>query len=695
MKQRKPKTFKRPLSLCLAGLTSSLMALSLPHTTLPTLAKSAAQSAPSAQSEQTQSTSSAASVPIPDAMITRNIPSLSLQLKADVEQYRHVRSAAFVDWYPSGSTGQSNSEILITTRFANTYQLHRLLTPGGRREQLTFFEEPVTSGSFSPTQGDWFLFGKDIGGSENYQLFLHNMRTAKTRMISDGKSRHGGAMWSPDGKSFVFNSTRRNQKDNDIYLSTLANPTEAQRIYTGEGYWTTMDWSPDGKSLLLYNYISAQKSQFLLLDMTTGKTQKVFADREQDIAFGDAFFSKDGQGIFYTSDEKGDFKQLYYKAFDKPQSEPLMANVNWDIRSMALSHDGKTLALVTNEDGMAQLRLMHTANRQVYKLKNLPVGQISRLAFSPDDQQLALTLSTSKAPADVYTLRLPEFLGQVAPQLQRWTYSEVGGLNTDGFAEAKLIHYPSFDGRSIPAFYYHPPHLQGKKVPVVIQIHGGPEGQFRPGFSSRMQYWLNELGIAVIAPNVRGSSGYGKEYLSLDNGYLREDSVKDIGALLDWIETQPQLDTERVAVYGGSYGGYMVLASLIHYGDRLKAGVDSVGISNFVTFLKNTKAYRRDLRRVEYGDERDPKMRAFLEKISPTTRAAEIKSPLLVVQGLNDPRVPASEAEQIAKAVEAQGTPVWFLMAKDEGHGFSKKVNSDYLQYVIAQFWKTHLLDTP
>lgn len=632
-----------------------------------------------------------AKVSVPEAMVTRNIPVLSESLKAQVEQYSHVRSAAFVDWYPTPQ-GKSTSGLLMTTRFGNTYQFHRLMQPGARREQLTFFEEPVSSGHFSPTQPQWFLFGKDIGGSENYQLFLLNTLTGKSEMISDGKSRHGGALWAPDGKHFAFNSTRRNGKDNDIYLSTIADPKTAKRVYTGEGYWTAADWSPDGQSLLLYNYISAQKSQYRQVHLPTGKVTEVFPEKNGNVSFGDGLFAKDGKGIYYTSDEKGDFKQLYYKAFDKPDSEALTPKLQWDISDLAMSHDGQHIAMVHNEDGIAQLRLLNTKTRQLSKLTGIPIGQISRISFSPDDQQLAMTLSTSKAPADVYTLKLQAFPKQ-SPELVRWTYSEVGGLDSSGFAEAQLIHYPSFDGKSIPAFYYHPPHLKGKKVPVVIQIHGGPEGQYRPAFSSRLHYWLNELGIAVIAPNVRGSSGYGKEFLSLDNGYLREDSVKDIGALLDWIKTQPQLNNERVGVYGGSYGGYMVLASLIHYGDRLKAGVDSVGISNFVTFLNNTKDYRRDLRRVEYGDERDPKMRAFLEKISPTTRAKEIRSPLLVVQGLNDPRVPASEAEQIAAAVSAQGTPLWFLMAKDEGHGFSKKPNRDYLEYVVAQFWKTHLLD--
>ena len=228
---------------------------------------------------------------------------------------------------------------------------------------------------------------------------------------------------------------------------------------------------------------------------------------------------------------------------------------------------------------------------------------------------------------------------------------------------------------------------------MIVNIHGGPESQSRPSFSSTTQYYVNELGIAVIYPNVRGSRGYGKTYLKLDNGRRREDSVRDIGALLDWIAAAPDLDADRVAVTGGSYGGYMVLASVVHYGDRLRAGIERVGISNFVTFLENTQPYRQDLRRVEYGDERDPDMRAFLTQISPLTRVDKITTPMLISQGQNDPRVPASESEQIVAALKKGDIPVWYALARDEGHGFRKKSNRDYLSAVTAMFVQRHLLD--
>ena len=274
-------------------------------------------------------------------------------------------------------------------------------------------------------------------------------------------------------------------------------------------------------------------------------------------------------------------------------------------------------------------------------------------------------------------------------KLTRWTESEVGGLNAARFIEPSLIRFETFDGRKIPAFYYRP---KGPgPFPVLVKIHGGPEAQARPYFDSFAQYLAVESGIAVLVPNVRGSDGYGKSYLLLDNGFKREDSVKDIGKLLDWIKTQKELDADRVGVFGGSYGGYMVLSSLVHYADRLRAGVDAVGISNFVTFLQNTKDYRRDLRRAEYGDERDAKMKAFLTKISPATNADKIKSALFVAHGANDPRVPLSETDQIVEAVKKQGQDVWYLVFKNEGHGFRKKENRDLFYLLTVLFFEKHL----
>jgi dipeptidyl aminopeptidase/acylaminoacyl peptidase len=325
----------------------------------------------------------------------------------------------------------------------------------------------------------------------------------------------------------------------------------------------------------------------------------------------------------------------------------------------------------------------------------MPFGLIYHMKFHPDNRQLALTLNTAQTPSDVFVLNLGR-RALDAKSLTRWTYSEVGGLDTRSFIEPELVHFPTFDlngekPRNVPAFVYRPrsdgPH------PVIIFVHGGPEGQYRPSFNSVFQMWVGELGAAVIAPNIRGSTGYDSEYVSLDDGFRREDAVKDIGALLDWIASQPGLDENRVAIYGGSYGGYIVLASAVHYSDRLRAGVDVVGISNFVSFLETTEDYRRDLRRHEYGDESDPEIRAFLERISPLNNADRIDIPLLVTQGQNDPRVAASESEQIVKALRERGRPVWYIKALNEGHGFERKENLDIHQQATIMFLQRYLVE--
>jgi dipeptidyl aminopeptidase/acylaminoacyl peptidase len=368
--------------------------------------------------------------------------------------------------------------------------------------------------------------------------------------------------------------------------------------------------------------------------------------------------------------------------------EWLTSDIPWDISGLEVDKDNGHVAFTVNADGVSQLYLLEPQAGGKWKHRQLevPVGIVASLEFSPDGKHLAFTLAKPSAPADAHSIEL------ASGKLTRWTYSEVGGLDPEKFVSAERIRFPSFDGREIPAWYYRPPAAsREKKAPVLINIHGGPESQAQPLFSGTTQFYLNEMGMAVIHPNVRGSAGYGKTYLKLDNAEKREDSVKDIGALLDWIARQPELDASRVAVTGGSYGGFMVLSSLVHFRERIKAGVDIVGICNFNTFLANTSPYRVDLRRAEYGDERDEKMRAFFERISPAERADRIVSALLVAHGRNDPRVPFSEAEQIAGLVRGHGRTVWTVFADNEGHGFGKKDNADYLRLIEAYFLKKSL----
>lgn len=610
-------------------------------------------------------------------LVIENIPEIPASLMERLEQYQNVRSAGFAGW-ASDSKG-----VYILTRFSETAQVHFVGQPGGARRQLTFYKEPIAGIAVRPSKERGFLFSKDIGGNEQYQIYYFDEENGSVRMLSNGKSRYGSFKWTADGEKFAYTSNERNNRDFDIYIYDFKSGS-SQMVFEAKGQWSFLDFSPDGKQALIYNYISINESSVYLLDLSTKKYEKLVEYNEK-VAMGDAEFSKDGKGVFFLSNYGSEFKKLFYIDLKTKKIIPITDAIDWDVEGITISKDGANLAFSVNANGSSKVYIMSTKTFKYSEPKNLPKGEIGGFAFSPDSKKFAFTMNSSFSPGDVFVYSLKD------QKAEQWTFSEVGGLNTSKFIEPVLIQYPTFDSvdgkpRMIPAYYYKP--KGNGPFPVVINFHGGPEGQFRPGFASYFQFLLNELGVAVIAPNVRGSDGYGKTFLDLDNGFLRENSVKDGGALLDWIAKQPELDAKRICVYGGSYGGYMVLAMLTHYNDRLAAGIDVVGISNFVTFLENTSEYRRDLRRVEYGDERNPEMREFLEKISPLNNAHKISKPLFVIQGLNDPRVPTSEAEQIVAKVRQNGGDVWYLLAKDEGHGFRKKSNRDYYNAAVALFLK-------
>lgn len=608
-------------------------------------------------------------------LVMENVPEIPQSVKDRLSRYLDVRSAHFSDWAPGGG-------ILISTRFGNTNQLHHVARPMGARTQLTFFKEPVHIGRFDPNNADrGFLFQKDIGGNEQNQIYWLDLDEGDYRLLTDGESRNGAFVWNNAGDRFAYYSTRRNNRDHDIWIGSQDG--EHDLVAETEGFWWPLDFSPDDKTLLLGHYISITEGELWLLDLESGERVQINPS-DEPIGYWGAKFSAGGEGVYLASDEDTEFKTLRYLELETGEQQSVSGHIPWSVTDFDVSGDGRWLAYVTNEDAISRLHVRDLENRRDLLLDELPVGVISAVQFSPDSRHLAVELSNATTPGDVFSYDLTSGV------LTRWTKSEVGGLDTDRFVQPELIHYPTFDKvdgepRQIPAFVYRPAGVEGK-VPVVVRIHGGPEGQFEPDFSSITQYLVNEMGVAVVAPNVRGSAGYGKSYLKLDNGFKREDSVGDIGALLGWIAGQPGLDEDRVVVYGGSYGGYMVLASMVHYSDRLLGGIDVVGISNFVTFLENTKDYRRDLRREEYGDERDPEMRAHLEKISPANNAEKITKPLLVIQGANDPRVPMSESEQMVQTIRDNGGTVWYLLAKDEGHGFKKQNNREVYYQTVMTF---------
>ena len=624
----------------------------------------------------------------PDNLVVEGIPTIPQKLVEDVDRYTEFRAAGLSDWHPT------KREMLIYTRFADTVQVHHVKMPGGARKQLTFFKDGVSDSSFERTHGDYFVFAKDTGGNEFDQYYRYDLKTGDVTLLTDGKSRNGNAIWSNKGDKLAYTSTRRNNKDPDFYLIDPKDPKSDQMIAEmDKPGWFISDWSPDDKRLLVGEFISANESYLWIMDVASGKKELLTprVDGPEKIAYGGGQFSADGKGIYLTHDKGGEFQQLVHLDLGSKKETVLTAHIPWDVEGFDLSKDGQRLAFVTNEDGVNVLHLIDTSTYKEAPAPKLPAGQVSGLRWHDNNKDLGMVISSARAPSDVYSVDM------TSGEVHRWTESEAGGLNTANFVEPELIRWKSFDERTISGFLYKPdPQKHPGKRPVIINIHGGPESQFRPSFMGRQNFYLNELGVAVLFPNVRGSSGYGKSFLKLDNGYKREDSVKDIGALLDWIAgpdgQKANLDAERIMVTGGSYGGYMSLAVSVHYSDKIRCSIDSVGISNFVSFLERTEAYRRDLRRAEYGDERDPKMREFLTSISPLTSAAKIRKPLLVIQGANDPRVPLYEAEQIVETLRKNDGTVWYLMAKDEGHGFAKKKNADFMFYVVSMFAREFLL---
>lgn len=628
---------------------------------------------------------------LPDNLVVEGIPPVTDELKADVGRYLEFRSASFMDWHPE------RRELLLVTRFADVNQLHIVAQPGGARKQLTFGADRVLSGVFEPREGKALVFARDVGGGEFYQLYRLGLDDGRVALLTDGKSRNGEPTWAHDGARFAYTSTRRNGRDADIYVIDPAEPASNRlALQVSGGGWQIEDWSHDGKQLLVQEYLSINESRLHVLNAATGVREELRLVPAGRYSIAQARFSNDGAGVFVSTDalpanaesSAGGFRRLARFDLKTGRLALLTGHVRWNVETFELSADGRQIALVTNEDGVSALRVIDARSGREKRLPKIPAGVITGLKWHRKLGELGFSLSSARSPTDVYSVDLRK------RALTRWTASETGGLNPESFAEPELVRIESFDKLAISGFVYRPDarKFPGRR-PVMVVIHGGPEAQSRPSFLARNNYLLNELGIALVVPNVRGSDGYGTAFLDLDNGFKREDSVKDIGAFLDWIGRQPDLDAGRVAVYGGSYGGYMVLASLVHFGDRLRCGIDVVGISNFVTFLKNTQDYRRDLRRAEYGDERDPAMGGFLEKISPNRQAEKIKKPLFVVQGFNDPRVPVTESGQMVKAIRDAGGDVWYLMARDEGHGFAKKGNADFQFYAMIEFVRRFLLN--
>jgi dipeptidyl aminopeptidase/acylaminoacyl peptidase len=622
------------------------------------------------------------------------IPPIPAALVKQVGAYTEFRGHGFVDWHP----GKREMLVRHRSREANVAHIYLQREPGGALEKVLDFAEPVGAASFEPRRGRYLVYTLDAGGNEASRAFRFDLESRASTLLSD-PDMASEFTWNRSGDALLITSvpldrTAQGGKRESITTTlALVDPLkpEAKRTLTalpGTG-WFAFRFAPDDKSLAMIQYRSASDTTVWRLDAASGAREQLLptpGSAERAAYFGFEF-SADGKRLFLITNERSEFLQLAEYDFGKKSLRILSDHVPWDAKTVRMSEDGARLLAVFNVNGRDEARLFDPVTGKEIGRPALPSGQIGELDWHlADHREIAFTSNSPQSPASVWSYHVD------TGKLVRWTTPITDGVDPSTFADAQIVNWKSFDGREISGILYLPPAKFSGKRPVLVSIHGGPEAQSTVNFNGRYNYLINELGIALLEPNVRGSSGFGKTFIDLDNGFKREDSVKDIGALLDWLPSHPRLDSRRVVVDGGSYGGYMVHASLVHYSDRLRGGIADVGIANFVSFLQNTESYRRDLRRAEYGDERDPAMRAFLEKISPVNNAEKIRAPLFVIHGRNDPRVPYTEAEQIVAAVRKSGVPVWYLLADNEGHGFRRKDNADFRFYAMVKFLERTLL---
>jgi len=559
--------------------------------------------------------------------------------------------------------------------------------PNNPPQPHTMIPSNVYDVYYSPQETS-LIYVKDNDGNEIFQLYAFDPARNKSTLISDGKSRNTEPVWSNKGDRVIYSSNRRNRTDIDLYVVN-PNDSSTTRLLAeaeGGGYLKVFDWSPDDRQAVFYNWLSTNESYLYIVDVESGKKTPITPkEGNEKVSYDFAQFSADGKGLYLTTDRNSEFLRLAYMDLATKRVTYLSDSIKWNVELFSLSPDRKTLAFVSNEDGASRLHFLDTSTNKQRDMQWPALGVISNLRWHNNSTDLAFVFSSPRSVWDVYSVDTK------ANKVSRWLRGSSNGIDVDKFSEPELIHWKSFDGREISGLLDRPPAKFTGKRPVIIDIHGGPDNQARPEFNGPDNYFVSELGIARIYPNIRGSAGYGKSFLRLDDGYKRDGAVQDIGALLDWIKTQPYLDADRVMVTGGSYGGYISLSAAANYSDRIRAAQSLSGPSNIATFLEHTEDWLRDRWREEYGDEREPKMRAYLDRIAPLTNADKIRKPLMIVQGENDARVRTSEADQIVKAVKKTGTPVWYMLAKNEGHDFTQQT-LDLQLYETVMFVNEFLL---
>jgi dipeptidyl aminopeptidase/acylaminoacyl peptidase len=597
-----------------------------------------------------------------------------------LESYLSSRQAT-----PLGFTPKD--ELLIRTRFGETDQLHLLDHAGGARRQITFLSRSVKQAAFSPDPSrNAFFYLTDPSADGNTQIFYQRVGELPARRLSDGKSVNGGAVWSNSGQKLAFFTTARDGISYDIDIAEPGEGTLPHLAVSGDGgALEPLDWSPDDRKLLIRKRLSATEDYLYVVDLDTGQRREVDPSPAKAHITG-AKFSRDGTGVYLISDRDSEVMKLRFINIFTSDKSDISGRITWDVEQFALSRDGHYLAYTTNEGGTSKLNLVDLRTHQDLVSPHPPfVGVIEGLSFDRDGKRLAFGLSAANQPRDAYVLDLE------GNRLAAWTSSEPGPFERTKFIVPRLTQFPTFDrsdgkSRQVPLYVYEPatpgPH------PVLIVLNPRDQ-EFRPRFDPWIEYLVNELGMAVLAPNVRGSSGYGKSYLALDAGLLREDSVKDVGALLVWMSLDARFDAKHVVVSGTGYGGYLALEALANYGERLRGAVEFGGMTDVIAYLNDTAPYLKSQARAEFGDERDPDTRSYFRRISPLFNAERISRPVLVVHGKNDPSVPVAQADQLVMRLRSRGGSVWYLKAQDEGAAFESSSDRDAYYRVFADFLKS------
>jgi pimeloyl-ACP methyl ester carboxylesterase len=596
----------------------------------------------------------------------------SITVLDTIEPYLSTRSATLASY-------AKDSGVLIQTRLGGTTQVHRVEHPLGAREQVTFGPGHVAQASFDPLDSSAIFYRADVDGSERYTVHHLELDSRKLRSLTSKGSHTRGYMTTRAGDILLSYYSEDGTETIITALDAGGNPP--REVFRGPGAWTLNSVAPDGQQLLLREFKAADDVSLDLYDIDSGQLTRLYGGVPGEVCKA-ASFSSDGRFVDLLANRGGDFISLWRLELDGNAWTELTPKREWDIEGFA-RQSSKRIAVVANEDGASVIYVLDSGKRSLREIAR-PGGVVEDLRFS-DSRHLLATVSTPRAPADVWEYDI------VDRKVVRWTKSEIGGLHPDSFITPTVIRFPSFDGREIPADYYRP---RGPgPFATVIYVHGGPEAQSRPSFNPLFQYLAAQRNVAVIAPNLRGSTGYGLAYMGLDDATKRMDVIADVGALLDWITAAPELAEDRVAIVGVSYGGFVTLSSLIAHGDRLVAGANIVGVADIEGFLLSTGEYRRDQRRREYGDERDPATVEWMREVSPLRRAAAITQPLFIAHGVNDPRVPVEIAQQLATTVrEAGGGEVWLLLAQREGHNVQETGTQGELLRRLSTFLERFLL---